>query len=150
AGRGHVQSGVFGRGVAVVERHRGVVRAGDGDGHGGDARVGQTVIGPVGEAVGAVVVGGRRVGKATVAVQLESAVRGLADQHRARSTTVPFAAVCRSAGRGYVQGGVFGRGVAVVNGHRRVVHAGDGDGHGGDAGVGQAVVGLIGKGVVAV
>src|SRR5439155_9567827 len=75
-----VQGCVFGIGVAVVDRHRRVVHASDGDGHGGDARVGLAVVGLVGEAVGAVVVGRRRVAEAAVAVQGQAAVGGLAQQ----------------------------------------------------------------------
>src|SRR2546427_5437172 len=45
---------------------------------------------------------------------------------------------------------VFGRGVAVVDGHRRVVHGCDGDVDGGDARVGLAVVGLVSEAVSAV
>src|SRR5204863_341306 len=96
---------------------------------GGDARVGLAVVGFVSEAVSAVVVGGRRIPEAAVAVQGQAAVRGLADQRRAQAVAVHVAVVGEHTGSGHVQGDVFGRGVAVVDGHRRGVHGTDGDVH---------------------
>src|SRR5439155_100298 len=122
----------------------------DGDAHGGDARVGLAVIGLVGEAVGAVVVGRRDVAEAAVAVQRQAAVCGLAHQHRTQGVAVHVAVVDQHAGRGHVQGRVFSRGVAVVDSHRRVVHACDGDAHRGNARVGLAVISLVGEAVGAV
>src|SRR5262245_5203938 len=142
-----VQGGVFGSAVAVVDRHRCVVDAGDRDHDGGDAGVGLAVVGVVSEAVGAVVVGRRGVGEAAVAVQAQAAVRGLAHQHRVQGIAIRIAVVGQHAGGGYVQSGVFGRAVAVVDRHRCVVDAGDGDHDGGDAGVGLTVVGLVSEAV---
>src|SRR5439155_1617386 len=93
------------------------------------------VIGFVSEAVGAVVVGGGRVTEAAVAVQGQTAMRGLADQHCVQGVALDVAVVAQHAGHGHVQGGVFGGGVTVVDGHRRVVHSGDGDADRGNAAV---------------
>src|SRR5437870_3439796 len=132
AAGGHVQGGVFGGAVAVVDGDGRVVDAGDGDGDGGNAGVGLAVVGVVSEAVEAVVVGRRGVTETAVAVQGQAAMRGLADQHRAQSVAVDIAVVGQHAGGGDVQSGVFGRNVAVVDGRRRVVCACDGDDHCGD------------------
>src|SRR5207249_2667527 len=95
-------------------------------------------------------VGGRRVAETAVAVQGQGAGGGLADQERAQAVAVHVAVVGEHTSGGHVQGDVFGRGVAVVDGHRRVVHGCDGDVDGGDARVGLAVVGLVSEGVNAV
>src|SRR5262245_64273664 len=142
-----VQGGVVGSAVAVVDRHRCFVDAGDRDHDGGDAGVGLAVVGVVSEAVGAGVVGRRGVGEAAVAVQAQTAVRGLAHQHRVQGVAVDIGVVGEHAWGTDVQGGVFGGGVAVIDRHRRVVDAGDGDHDGGDAGVSLAVVGLVGEAV---
>src|SRR5262249_57162247 len=63
AGGGHVEGGVLVRAVAVVGRPRRVVDRVDRDAHRGHVAVGLAVVGLVGEGVGAVVVGGRRVGE---------------------------------------------------------------------------------------
>src|SRR5204862_180793 len=81
-------SGVLGGDRRVVLRHRGIVDRGDVDTDGGDVAVGDAVIGLVGEAVGAVVVGGRRIGEAAVSVEGQGAVGGAADQHRAQGVAV--------------------------------------------------------------
>src|SRR2546425_317984 len=127
AGRCYVQGRVFGRGETVIDRHRRVVRACDGDGDRGDTGVGLAVVGLVGEAVGTVVVGRRGVTETAVAVQGQAAMRGLADQHRAQSVAVHITVIGEHAAGGHVQGGVFGGAVVVVDGDGRVVGTCDGD-----------------------
>src|SRR5207247_2682468 len=99
AWRVHVTGHVFGPCLDVGDRLFRVVHACDGDAHRGDARVGLAVIGLVGEAVGAVVVGRRDVAEAAVAVQCQAAVCGLAHQHRAQGVAVHVAVVDQHAGR---------------------------------------------------
>src|SRR5439155_26043094 len=96
---------------------------------------------------GAYVVGRRGVTEAAVAVQGQTAMRGLADQNRAQGVAVHVAVVGQHARRRDVQDGVFGRGVTVVDRHRRVVGACDRDGHRGDAAVGLAVIGFVSEAV---
>src|SRR5204862_7083088 len=85
--------GVLGGDRRVVLRHRGIVHRGDVDADGGDIAVGHAVIGLVGEAVGAVVVGGRRVGERAVGVQRQAAVGGAGDQHRAQGVAIGIGVV---------------------------------------------------------
>src|SRR5207249_978758 len=140
----------FGGGVTVVDGHRRVIGACDRDGHRGDAAVGLAVIGFVSEAVGAVVVGRGGVTEPAVAVHGQTAIRGLADRHcdQAVAVAVDVVALHSLPARG--SSGVFGGGVTVVDGHRRVIGACDRDGHRGDAAVGLAVIGFVSEAVGAV
>src|SRR5204862_6461419 len=95
-------------------------------------------------------VGGRRVAETAVTVQSQAGAGGRREGKRAQAVAVHVAVVGEHTGSGHVQGDVFGRGVAVVDGHRRVVHGCDGDVDGGDARVGLAVVGLVSEAVSAV
>ena len=67
-GRGYDERRVFRRGVAVGVRHRRVIHAGDGQRDRRRSRAGQPVVGPVGEAVGAVGIRGRDVDERAVRV----------------------------------------------------------------------------------
>src|SRR5439155_25243198 len=115
-------------------------------------RSGLAVVGLVGKTVRAVVVGRRCVAEAAVAVQGQAAVRGLAHQHRAQAVAVHVAVVSQNAGRGYIQGRVFGCCIAVVERYRRDVKDCDGDGDVGGGGASVGVVGVVvvgdGEGVV--
>ena len=70
----HRQGGVLGRAVGIVGRGRGVVGGGDRERHCGRVRSQGAVAGPIGEGVGAVVVGRRGVGERAVGVQGQGAV----------------------------------------------------------------------------
>src|SRR5439155_9740881 len=119
----------------------------DGKAHRGDCRGGLTIIVCVGELVGAVVIGRREVAEAAICIQRQGAVRGLAHQDGVQGVAVHVAVIGQYARRGHVQGRVFGRGVAVVDRHRRIVDCCDGEGNGGGARVRQTVVGRVGESV---
>src|SRR5207248_1962156 len=97
-GGGHGQGRVLVGAVAVVGRHGGVVDRGDGEADGGDVAVGRAVVGLVGEAVRAVVVGRRRVREAAVAAQGQRAVAGAADQDGRERVAVHIGIVGQNAG----------------------------------------------------
>src|SRR5262249_56704011 len=74
------EGGVLGHGGAVIGGDGGVVDRIHGDGDGGRVRDGaQRIDGPVGEAVGAVEVGGGGIGVGAVGVEDQGAVAGGAD-----------------------------------------------------------------------
>src|SRR5205085_872959 len=97
-----------------------------------------------------VVVGRGRVRERAVGVQRQRAVRRAADQDGGQGVAVHVGVVAEHAGGSHRQGRVLGGGVGVVGGHGGVVDRGDGEGDGGRAGVGLAVVGLVGEAVGAV
>src|SRR5439155_1203763 len=78
-----------------------------------------------------------------------AAVRRSAHQHRAQGVAIHVTVVAQHAARQDVQGGVFGRAIAVVDRQGRVVDACDGDAHRGDARVGLAIIGLVSETVAA-
>src|SRR5262249_39842414 len=137
-------------GVAVVAGHRGVVHGRDGEGDRGDVAVGGAVVGPVAEAVRAVVVGGGRVGEGAVGGRGRRAVGRPAHPDGPEGVAVRVGVIAEHAGGRDRQGRVLRRGEGVRPCHRRVVHRGDRDADGGDVAVGGAVVGLVAEAVAAV
>src|SRR5581483_7713052 len=138
-----VQGGVHRRDQAAVIDRGQVVDRGDGDGDGGRRAVVGAVVGDEGEAVAAVVVGGRRVGVGAGA--------GVGDGHGAVGGAAVFAvegegdrgALDRVAARqGARPGGVLGGGQDVGVGHRKVVDRVHRQGDRGGVGVEVPVVGL--------
>src|SRR5207248_2616147 len=96
--------------VRVVGRHGGGEREGDGS----DVGVGLAVVGLVGEAVGAGVIGGRGVGEAAVGVERETAVAGAAYHHRRQGVPVHVRVVAEHAGGRHREGDVRAGPVGVV------------------------------------
>src|SRR5207302_473503 len=127
AADGHVlvggQAGALGDG--------GVVDRVDGDADGGLVAVEAAVVGHVGEGVGAVVVGGRRVGGRAVAVERQLAVGRAGHHGRGQRRALHVAVVAEHAGGADRQRRVLVGDVAVVVGDegglvRADVHRGDG------------------------
>ena len=87
-----------------------------------DVRVGGPVVGVVGEAVGAVVAGGRGVGEAAVGVERQRR-RGVTSRHEDRRQRIAFGigVVGEDARGGHDLGRALRRRVRVGDGHRRVV-----------------------------
>src|SRR5262249_44419759 len=135
----------FGGGVVIVERHGRVVDRRHGEVDGGEGAVGLAVVGLVGEAVGAGVVGHRGVGEAAVGVKGETAMGGLTGQDGVQGGAIDITVVAEHADGGHAERGVFGGGITVVDGDRRVVHISDGEGDGGEGGIDQTVIGLVGE-----
>ena len=89
---------------------------GDGEGHGGDVRVEDAIVGPVGERIGSGVAGGRRVGEAAVRIERQRALAWTDDQRCGQWIKLRIGIVRQQAGRGNDQRGVLKGGVGV--GHR--------------------------------
>src|SRR5262249_7367952 len=115
-----------------------------------NARVSLTVIGLVSETIDAVVVGGGRVAEAAVAVEGQSAVSGLADQHGAQSVPVDVTVVGEHASSSHDQSRVFGSGVAVIDRDRSVLDAPARDSADLNARVSLTVIGLVSETIDAV
>src|SRR5205085_2581189 len=111
-------------GEGVVARDRRVVDRGDRDADGGDVTVEGAVVGLVGERIGAVVVGGGRVGETAVRIQRQRAVRRAAYQDGRQGRPVHVAIVAEHARRGDGQRRVLAGGAGVVARDRRVVDRG--------------------------
>src|SRR6185437_16307891 len=111
---------------------------------------GRAVVGLVGEAVRAVVVGVRGVGERPIGVQCHGVMLRGGDQNRGQRIAIDVGVVGQhAAGRDDERGVFIGR-VAVVDGRRRIVDRVDRDRHGGDVAVVGSVVGLVGEPVRAV
>ncbi|CAH0347782.1 hypothetical protein AQB9606_00001 [Aquabacterium sp. CECT 9606] len=143
-----VEHAVFVDRGTVVHGHGHVVDGVDGDGDGGQGGVGRAIVGLVGEGVGAIEVGGWRVGVAAIGVEHQGTVAGAGDQGGAQGLVVGIGVIGQHGAA--VEHAVFVDRGTVVHGHGRVVDGVDGDGDGGQVGVGRAIVGLVGEGVGAV
>src|SRR6185312_16059688 len=108
------------------------------------------IVGLVGEAVRAVVVGGWRVRERAVGIERHRAVLRGVDQNRSQRIAVDVGVVGQHTAGRNDERRVFIGGVAVVDGRGRVVDRVDRDRHGGDVAVGRSVVGLVGKAIRAV
>ena len=99
AAEGHGRAFVHGL-IGTGIDQRSVIDRRDRQRHGGDVAVEAAVVGLVGEAVAAVVVGVGRVGEGAVGVQSQRAVGRAADEHRAQRIAVHIAVVAEHAGSG--------------------------------------------------
>ncbi len=104
-----------------------------------------TVVGHVGERVGTVEVGIRRILQRTVFAQSHRPVNRLVDNHRGQCVTVDVRIVFQQPGCLDDQFLVFAQRVAVIGGHRCVVYRFDRDIHRGRIAVGLTVVGHVGE-----
>src|SRR5665213_1909620 len=128
------QRDVFQRGICVIVGHGRVVHGRNVDGDRGEIAVGGAIVRPVGEAVAAVVVGGREVSEATVGVERQGAMRDVAHELRGQNVALHIRVVGKNAGGGDGQTNVFQRGISVVVGHGRIVDGSNIDRLGGGAG----------------
>src|SRR5665213_3263220 len=139
---GHTR--VFQRIGAVINRDHWIVYRGDVDGDRGEIAVGGAVVGAVGKAVAAVVVGGREVSEAAVGVEIQHSMTDVTYENCGQRVALHIRIVGKNAGRGgNNERHVFQRGICVVVAGGRVIHRNDGDRHraGGRSGA-------IGNGVV--
>src|SRR5882724_13254132 len=136
--------------IAVVVGHRRVVDGRHRQAHLRTAGAAMAVGNGVGETVGAVVVGARRIADAAVLVQRDRAMGGGADGGDGQRVMVGIGVVAQQARRRDMERRVLGSREAVVVGHRGVVDRRDRDAHRRDVAVGGAVVGLVGEAVGAV
>ena len=149
--RGHRQDGVLGDGVAVAHRRWRIVDRGYADGDRGERAVHGPVIGFVGEAVGAVVIGVRPVAQPAIGVQAQRSMRRTGDQHGGQGIALDIGVVGEHAARRrHQQNNILGDGVAVIHRHWRIVDRGDADGDRGERAVHGPVIGLVGETVGAV
>ena len=121
AGRGHRQRRVL---VGAVEVGGGggcVVHGAHGDGCGGRVAAGGAVVGLVGEGIGAVPVGGRRVGEGAIGIQRQRAVAGVGNLHRRARVALGVGVVGQYARRRHGERGILVGAVGVVAGHGRPV-----------------------------
>src|SRR5262249_31214505 len=89
-----------------------------------------SVVHLVGESVGSVVVGVRRVGERAVRAEHQGAVRRGRDEDRDEGVAVDVGVVRKYPGHGDRQGRVLVAHVVVIQGHGRVVDRVDGDADG--------------------
>src|SRR5665213_1753750 len=113
---------VFRRGVTVVVGHGRVVHGSDIDGDRGEIAVGGAVVGAVGKAVAAVVVGGREVSEAAVGVEIQHSMTDVTYENCGQRVALHIRIVGKNAGRGgNNERHVFQRNICVVVGYGRVI-----------------------------
>ena len=150
AGRGDGQRRVQVGRIGVVIGDRRVVHRIDGEMDGGEVGIDRAVIGLVGEAVRAVIVGIRRVKQRAVRIQRQRAMGRSGDQIGGQRVAIDIGIVAQNARHPDGQRRVFVGGEGIVHRHRRVVHRIDRQVDGGGIGIAGAVIGLVGEAVGAV
>ena len=127
----HHHRGILGRGDGIHHRDRRVVHRRHRQRHRRRRDPAAAVRDLVGEAVGAVVVGIRRVGEGPVGVEHQRAMRRAGQQHRAQRVAVRVAVVAQHPGRGHRQHPVLGHRIGIRPRDRLAVERGiDRHGHG--------------------
>src|SRR5207249_1838870 len=139
---------VGGRGGVLCDW--GVVDGGDGERDGGGVGVEAAVVGFVGEAIGAVVVGVWRVAERTGAVEGQSAVACASDEHGGDGGTIDVGVVAEHAWGSHCRSGVLVGAGGVVVRDWGVVDGIDRERDGGGGAVQLAVVGFVGEAIGAV
>src|SRR5665213_716701 len=130
---GHTR--VFQRIGAVINRDHWIVYRGDVDGDRGEIAVGGAVVGAVGKAVAAVVVGGREVSEAAVGVEIQHSMTDVTYENCGQRVALHIRIVGKNAGRGgNNERHVFQRNICVVVGYGRVIHGRNVDGNRGRTG----------------